>query len=101
MSSTEQTESRPAIDEAHPEHRRGNGFATAALALGVAGVTLVTIVPGVVFGVLGLRRAASCGAGRMRSWLGIGPRPRHGPCPCSPGTCEILAALLSAGPRAT
>jgi len=59
-------------DEPSREHRRGNGFATAALALGVAGVTLVTIVPGVVFGILGLRRAATCGAGRMRSWLGIG-----------------------------
>src|SRR5215470_11224131 len=72
MSSTEQAESWPAIDGVRPEHRRGNGFATAALALGVAGVTLVTIVPGVVFGILGLRRAATCGAGRMRSWLGIG-----------------------------
>jgi hypothetical protein len=60
------------LDGASREHRRGNGFATAALALGVAGVTVVTIVPGVVFGILGLRRAAACGAGRMRSWLGIG-----------------------------
>jgi len=72
MSSTEQAESWPAIDGACRGHRHGNGFATAALALGVAGVTLVTIVPGVVFGILGLRRAASCGAGRIRSWLGIG-----------------------------
>lgn len=54
------------------EQRRGNGFATAALALGAAGVTLVTIVPGVVFGVLGLRRAGDRGTGRVRSWLGIG-----------------------------
>jgi hypothetical protein len=51
---------------------RGNGFATAALALGAAGASLVTIVPGVVFGVLGLRRAASRGSGRVRCWLGIG-----------------------------
>ena len=71
-SSTEQAESWPAVDEARREHRRGNGFATAALVLGVTGVTLVTVVPGLVFGILGLRRAASCGAGRMRSWLGIG-----------------------------
>ncbi len=73
-SSTEQAESWPATPDgpAGGEHRRGNGFATAALALGVVGVTLVTVVPGVVFGILGLRRAAFCGAGRMRSWLGIG-----------------------------
>jgi hypothetical protein len=51
---------------------RGNGFATAALALGAAGATLVTVVPGLVFGVLGLRRAASSGSGRVRCWLGIG-----------------------------
>lgn len=61
-----------APDGAGRERRPGNGFATAALALGVTGVTLVTVVPGLVFGILGLRRAASCGAGRMRSWLGIG-----------------------------
>ena len=51
---------------------RGNGFATTALALGAAGATLVTVVPGVVFGVLGLRRAAASGSGRVRCWLGIG-----------------------------
>jgi hypothetical protein len=54
------------------ESRRGNGFATTALALGIAGVTLVTIVPGVVFGILGLRRATQRGTGRVRSWFGIG-----------------------------
>ena len=54
------------------EQRRGNGFATAAVALGAAGVTLVTIVPGLVFGILGLRRAGDRGTGRVRSWLGIG-----------------------------
>ena len=52
--------------------KAANGFATAALALGAAGVTLVTVLPGLVFGVLGLRRAASRGTGRVRSWLGIG-----------------------------
>ena len=51
---------------------RGNGFATTALALGAAGATMVTVVPGVVFGVLGLRRAAASGSGRVRCWLGIG-----------------------------
>ena len=71
-SSTEQAESWPAVDGALREHRRGNGFATAALVLGLTGVTLVTVVPGLVFGIVGLRRAASRGAGRMRSWLGIG-----------------------------
>jgi len=30
------------------------------------------VVPGVVFGILGLRRAADRGSGRLRSWLGIG-----------------------------
>ena len=62
----------PSPGAARPEDRRGNGFATAALALGAAGVTLVTIVPGLVFGILGLRRAGHGGTGRVRSWLGIG-----------------------------
>jgi hypothetical protein len=57
---------------ASQEQRRGNGFATTALALGAAGPTLVAVVPGVVFGVLGLRRAASRGSGRVRCWVGIG-----------------------------
>jgi len=70
-SATEQTEDRPATPEKSPE-RHGNGFATASLALGAAGVTLITVVPGVVFGILGLRRAAGRGSGRLRSWLGIG-----------------------------
>src|SRR5215470_6043031 len=74
MSSTEQAESWPAIDGVRPEHRRGNGFATAALALGVAGVTLVTVVPGVVFGILGRTRGAADGAGPA-----VGSRgPHHG-----------------------
>jgi hypothetical protein len=61
----------PSPGGAGREPRRGNGFATAAVALGAAGVTLVTIVPGVVFGILGLRRAGHRGAGRVRSWLGL------------------------------
>jgi hypothetical protein len=71
-SATEQAEGRPASPAVSPEPGRGNGFATAALVLGALGVTLITVVPGVVFGVLGLRRAASRGSGRLRSWLGIG-----------------------------
>jgi hypothetical protein len=52
--------------------RAGNGFATAALALGAAGVSLVTIVPALVCGVVGLRRAAALrGPGRLRSWAGL------------------------------
>src|SRR5215469_16377722 len=62
----------PSSGGARPEDQRGNGFATAALALGAAGFTVVTIVPGVVFGVLGLRRAGQRGTGWVRSWLGIG-----------------------------
>jgi hypothetical protein len=62
----------PSRSGARPEDRRGNGFATAAIVLGAAGVTLVTIVPGLVFGILGLRRAGHRGTGRVRSWLGIG-----------------------------
>jgi hypothetical protein len=71
-SATEQTEGLPATGQTPPQQRPGNGFATAALALGAAGVTLITVVPGVVFGVLGLRRATERGSGRVRSWLGIG-----------------------------
>jgi hypothetical protein len=71
-SATEQTQGRPATAAIPPQQRRGNGFATAALALGAAGVTLITVVPAVVFGVLGLRRATERGSGRVRSWLGIG-----------------------------
>jgi len=77
-SSTGQAEGWPAVTPAASppggarwETRRGNGFATAALALGIAGATLITIVPGVIFGILGLRRAAGRGSGRVRSWFGI------------------------------
>ena len=64
---------RAGDSQASQQHRRpGAGFATAAVALGAAGFSLVTIVPGVVFGIVGLRRAAAGGPGRVRSWLGIG-----------------------------
>jgi hypothetical protein len=48
-----------------------NGFATAALALGLAGVTLITIVPAVVSGVLGLYRARRGAPGLARCLAGI------------------------------
>jgi hypothetical protein len=41
---------------------------TAALAAGILGIA---VVPGVVLGILGLRRAAITGTGRLQSWLGI------------------------------
>jgi hypothetical protein len=45
----------------------GNWQAIAALATGI----LPVVVPGVVLGVLGLRRSSVTGAGRTLSWLGI------------------------------
>jgi hypothetical protein len=56
----------------HSRPSRGNGFATAAVALGAAGASVVTLVPAVWCGVLGLRRARDHGPGLVRSWLGIG-----------------------------
>lgn len=49
-----------------------NPLATSALAAGVAGISVITIVPALVLGVLGLRRAAGTGRGALRCWLGIG-----------------------------
>jgi hypothetical protein len=66
----------PASEE--PAHGRArNGLATASLVAGIAGVTLVTIVPALACGVLGLRRARQTGprgrrAGQVRCWAGIG-----------------------------
>lgn len=45
-----------------------NPLATCSLITGVLGVL---VLPGIVLGVLGLRRAAATGAGRVASWLGI------------------------------
>ncbi len=45
----------------------GNWQATAALVAGIVPLVL----PGVVLGVLGLRRARSTGTGRMPAWIGI------------------------------
>lgn len=58
-------------DTAGPPRPALNGYATAALTLGAAGFTLITVVPAVVYGVLGLRRARSRGAGVLRCWLGL------------------------------
>lgn len=52
--------------------RAPNGYATAALTLGITGFSLVTVIPAAVYGVLGLRRARRRGgAGVLRCWLGI------------------------------
>jgi hypothetical protein len=53
----------------------GNGYATAALVLGILGAALVTIPASLACGVLGLLRAGRGRPGfpgRVRSWLGIG-----------------------------
>lgn len=57
---------------AQPAARHRNGLATAALLCGVLGGALVTIVAGLVFGLLGLRRAQRGAGGALRCWLGIG-----------------------------
>jgi hypothetical protein len=57
----------PVADDTQPPAETANWQATAALATGI----LPLVVPGVVLGVLGLRRASVTGAGRMWSWLGI------------------------------
>jgi len=80
LPSTERTGTTPApagaaaaaADAAGRPRRAPNGYATAALALGATGFTLVTVVPAVVYGILGLRRARARGAGAVRCWLGIG-----------------------------
>jgi hypothetical protein len=57
--------------------RRGNRLATASLIAGAAGITMVTVIPALVWGLLGLRRASrdglrGRGAGVVRCWAGIG-----------------------------
>jgi hypothetical protein len=49
--------------------RVGNPLATPALAAGIAGFL---VLPGIVLGILGLRRARATGTGNVKSWLGIG-----------------------------
>jgi hypothetical protein len=56
---------------AQGDQRHRNGLATWALILGAAGVTLVTVIPAVLAGALGLRRAGAPGTGRARCWAGI------------------------------
>jgi hypothetical protein len=45
-----------------------NPLAAPALAAGILGIA---VLPGVILGILGLRRAAVTGTGRVQSWLGI------------------------------
>ena len=57
--------------------RAGNGLATASLIAGMAGITVVTIIPALLFGLLGLHRASrgglrGRGTGVIRCWAGIG-----------------------------
>jgi hypothetical protein len=68
---------RPAAPGPAPAARPGHGLATACLVAGIAGFTLVTIVPALLCGVLGLRQASragprGAGAGQVRCWAGIG-----------------------------
>jgi hypothetical protein len=58
---------RPQAREPERPAEMTNWQATAALAAGI----LPLVVPGLVFGVLGLRRARLTGIGRAWSWLGI------------------------------
>jgi hypothetical protein len=57
----------PAGYDTQPAAETANWQATAALATGI----LPLVAPGIVLGVLGLRRAGITGAGRLVSWLGI------------------------------
>jgi hypothetical protein len=50
----------------------GNRYATTALVSGILGFAVITIFAGLVFGVLGLRRAGRTGQGKVRCWMGIG-----------------------------
>lgn len=54
-----------------PGRRAANGYATAAVTLAAAGVTLVTLIPALVYAALGLRRARRRGTGRLRCWLAV------------------------------
>jgi hypothetical protein len=58
----------PVAAQAPAPAQQGNWQAGAALATGI----LPVVVPGVVLGILGLRRASVTGTGRLWSWLGIG-----------------------------
>jgi hypothetical protein len=49
-----------------------NPLATASLIAGAAGISVITILPGLILGVFGLRRAGRAGRGAARCWIGIG-----------------------------
>jgi hypothetical protein len=57
----------PALRQPRPVDDTGNWQAVAALVTGV----LPLVLPGLVFGVLGLRRSRSTGTGRALAWAGI------------------------------
>lgn len=52
--------------------QRGTGLATASLVAGIAGFTMVAVIPGLLCGLLGLRRGSLRGQGAARCWAGIG-----------------------------
>jgi hypothetical protein len=82
---------RPAESERHRDQQLAdptNWPATAALATAI----LPIVIPGVALGILGLRRAAVTGTGRIWSWLGIG---------LSVVWAIILVALLASGGSST
>lgn len=59
---------RPHPADGAEEAAAGNRLATAALVAGIAGIA---VLPGLILGVLGLRRARASGTGLLKSWLAI------------------------------
>lgn len=52
--------------------RPRNTLATASLIAGASGMSVITILPGLILGACGLRRASRTGRGAARCWIGIG-----------------------------
>jgi hypothetical protein len=52
--------------------QRGTGLATASMVAGIAGFTMVAVIPGLLCGLLGLRLGSPKGQGAVRCWVGIG-----------------------------
>jgi hypothetical protein len=86
-----------------------NPLGTAALTAGILGIA---VLPGVILGILGLRRATITGTGRLQSWLGIAlsllwaagivvlVQPRPGPA-SDPGCVQYRATGTAAVARVT